>query len=286
MMKTKIIFALLAVCLLTVHAFEVEAQTKRRRATKSSTSAAAQRASAAAATTPSAAAVTTPSGLTYLITKKGTGRQPKAGETVILHYTGTLTNGVKFDSSRDGNQPLAFKLGAGQVIKGYDEGVAKLRVGDQAILVIPAQIAYGAKGVPNVIPPDSTLIFVVEIVDVKARSLSDALSKTLSEKGVEAMTAEFHSLKNGGDPDLYIGESDLNGFGYRLLRKKQLKEAIEVLKFNVELYPQSANVYDSLGEAYMVLGDNEKAMENYQKALAIDPTMESAKQALKKLTGP
>lgn len=88
-----------------------------------------------------------------------------------MNYTGTLTNGMKFDSSHDRNEPFAFKLGAGQVIKGWDEGVAKLHVGDHAILVIPGKLAYGPKGVRDVIPPDSTLIFVVEVVDVKATSL-------------------------------------------------------------------------------------------------------------------
>jgi FKBP-type peptidyl-prolyl cis-trans isomerase FkpA len=147
-MKAKLIVAL--VCLFSVYTLKVEAQTNGRT----------QRSSPAA--------VTTPSGLTYLITKKGTGRQLKAGDTVILNYTGTLTNGVKFDSSYDHNEPLAFKLGAGRVIKGWDKGVAKLHVGDHAILMIPGKLAYGLKGIPNVIPPDATLIFIVEVVDVKA----------------------------------------------------------------------------------------------------------------------
>jgi len=150
-MNAKLIVSLLSLCLFSIYAFEVEAQTRRGRAPRSSS-----------------AAITTPSGLTYLITKKGTGRQLKAGDTVVLNYTGTLTNGVKFDSSYDRNEPLAFKLGAGQVIKGWDEGVGKLRVGDHAILMIPGKLAYGPRGVPNVIPPDATLIFIVEVVDVKA----------------------------------------------------------------------------------------------------------------------
>lgn len=117
---------------------------------------------------PSAGAVKTASGLTYLITQKGTGRLPKKGETVVVHYTGTLTNGVKFDSSRDRGEPFEFPLGAGRVIKGWDEGIAKLRIGDQAILVIPSTLGYGKRGAGNgEIPPDATLIFIVELVDIK-----------------------------------------------------------------------------------------------------------------------
>lgn len=112
-------------------------------------------------------ATTTASGLTYIITRHGTGKQPRAGDTVLVHYTGLLTNGVKFDSSLDRNEPIAFPLGKGRVIKGWDEGVAKLRVGDQATLIIPPQLGYGAKGAGGVIPPDATLIFIIEVVDVK-----------------------------------------------------------------------------------------------------------------------
>jgi peptidylprolyl isomerase len=121
-------------------------------------------------TTPalSAGAVKTPSGLIYLITKKGAGVQPKTGQTVAVHYTGTLTDGTKFDSSRDRGQPIEFPLGQGRVIKGWDEGISKLRVGDQAIFVIPPAIGYGSRGAGGVIPPDATLIFIVELVDVKA----------------------------------------------------------------------------------------------------------------------
>ena len=149
-MKAKLIVSLLSLCLFSIYTCEAGAQTKRRRTPRSSS-----------------AAITTPSGLTYLITRKGTGRPLKAGDTVILNYTGTLTNGVKFDSSHDRNEPLEFKLGTGRVIKGYDEGLAKLRIGDHAILVIPGKLAYGPKGVPNVIPPDATLIFMIEVIDAK-----------------------------------------------------------------------------------------------------------------------
>ena len=118
-------------------------------------------------TTPKLTAVTTESGLTYIITQAGTGAQLKAGDTVSVHYTGLLTNGLKFDSSLDRGEPLSFQLGAGRVIKGWDEGLQKLRVGDRATLIIPSAIAYGASGAGGVIPPDATLIFIVEIVGVQ-----------------------------------------------------------------------------------------------------------------------
>jgi tetratricopeptide (TPR) repeat protein len=205
---------------------------------------------------------------------------------VLVHYTGTLSNGVKFDSSRDRNEPIAFKLGAGRVIKGWDEGVAHLRVGDQAVLVIPPQIGYGARGAGGgVIPPDATLIFIIEVVDVKATSLAEVLSQTLQEKNIEAVVAQYRELKARGLGDIYTSESELNAMGYRLLAKDQVREAIEVFKLNVEAYPTSANVYDSLAEAYLAQGDKERAIENYKKALELDPRAENARKALNALTG-
>lgn len=113
------------------------------------------------------AAVTTASGLTYIVTKKGEGAQLKAGDMVVVHYTGLLTNGAVFDSSVGRGEPLSFQLGAGRVIKGWDEGLQKLHIGDHAILIIPSAIAYGSEGAGGVIPPDATLVFMVEIVGVK-----------------------------------------------------------------------------------------------------------------------
>lgn len=115
---------------------------------------------------------TTPSGLIYVITRHGEGRQPKPGETVMVHYTGVLTSGLKFDSSLDRGQPFAFELGAGRVIKGWDEGIAKLHVGDQATLIIPSTLGYGANGM-GPIPADATLIFVVELVGIQEKASSN-----------------------------------------------------------------------------------------------------------------
>jgi FKBP-type peptidyl-prolyl cis-trans isomerase FkpA len=111
--------------------------------------------------------VTTASGLKYVMIKEGTGVQATAGKTVSVHYTGKLLDGTKFDSSLDRNQPLEFQLGQGMVIKGWDEGIALLKVGGKALLIIPSELAYGARGAGGVIPPFSPLTFEVELVDVK-----------------------------------------------------------------------------------------------------------------------
>jgi len=116
---------------------------------------------------PKGDAVTTPTGLTYIITRRSTERQPQLGETVQVNYTGLLGSGVKFDSSLDRGQVFEFPLGKGRVIKGWDEGIAKLRVGEQATLIIPPQLGYGDRGAGGVIPPKATLIFLVELVGIK-----------------------------------------------------------------------------------------------------------------------
>lgn len=109
---------------------------------------------------------TTASGLRYRVTELGKGKQVEAGDKVTVHYTGKLTNGTKFDSSKDRNQPFTFKVGAGQVIRGWDEGLQLLKIGDKATFVIPPDIAYGQRDMGS-IPPNSTLIFDVEVIDSK-----------------------------------------------------------------------------------------------------------------------
>ena len=113
--------------------------------------------------------VTTASGLKYWDTKVGTGTTATAGHKVVVHYTGWLTNGQKFDSSVDRGEPFEFIIGRGQVIQGWDEGVAQMRVGERARLTIPPEMGYGAHGAGGVIPPNATLIFEVELLDVHAQ---------------------------------------------------------------------------------------------------------------------
>ncbi len=115
--------------------------------------------------------ITTPSGLQYEDTTVGDGAEARAGQDVTVHYTGWLYNdgaqGAKFDSSKDRNDPFQFSLGAGMVIRGWDEGVAGMKVGGKRTLIIPAALGYGARGAGGVIPPNATLKFDVELLGLR-----------------------------------------------------------------------------------------------------------------------
>jgi peptidylprolyl isomerase len=111
--------------------------------------------------------VTTPSGLKYTDEVVGNGPSPRVGQKVIVHYTGWLTNGTKFDSSVDRGQPFDFTLGRGEVIRGWDEGVATMKVGGKRKLVIPPDLGYGSRGAGNAIPPGATLVFEVQLLGVQ-----------------------------------------------------------------------------------------------------------------------
>jgi FKBP-type peptidyl-prolyl cis-trans isomerase len=111
--------------------------------------------------------VKTDSGLQYVDEKEGDGAVARKGTSVTVHYTGTLKDGKKFDSSHDRKQPFTFQLGAGKVIKGWDEGVAGMKVGGKRKLIIPPELGYGARGAGNVIPPNSELTFEVELLKVE-----------------------------------------------------------------------------------------------------------------------
>jgi len=113
------------------------------------------------------AEVTTATGLKYVDLAEGSGPTPQTGQTISVNYTGTLENGTKFDSSYDHGKPYDFRIGMGNVIKGWDEGLMTMKVGGKRRLTIPANLGYGARGNPPNIPPNSTLIFEVELLGIK-----------------------------------------------------------------------------------------------------------------------
>lgn len=160
----KFILVTLLICLTASFSY---GQTKKKGTTHRRKTHAAASNTAKPSTSPTSNAVTTESGLTYVITHHTEGRKPNPGETVSVHYTGTLTDGTKFDSSRDRGTPITFPLGVGKVIKGWDEGIAKLGIGEQGVLIIPPSLGYGERGAGGVIPANATLIFVVELVGIQ-----------------------------------------------------------------------------------------------------------------------
>lgn len=229
--------------------------------------------------------VTTASGLKYVVGKRTGGAAALPGKAVEVHYSGYLMDGKKFDSSRDRGEPFEFVLGQGLVIKGWDEGIALMSVGDQLRLIIPPQLAYGDRGAGNVIPPNATLIFDVELMGVgePKTSISDVLMAIIFEKNIQAAVDEYRSLKKT-QPDAYnFKESQLNMLGYQLMQVGRTADAVEIFKLNAESYPKSANCYDSLGEAYLLTGQKELAKINYKKAVELDPKNVNAVEILKTL---
>ncbi|MBT3229233.1 MAG: FKBP-type peptidyl-prolyl cis-trans isomerase [Candidatus Marinimicrobia bacterium] len=111
--------------------------------------------------------ITTSSGLKYTDMEVGSGESPTNGQGVVVHYTGTLEDGTKFDSSVDRDKPFSFTIGIGRVIQGWDEGVLSMKIGGKRRLIIPSELGYGARGAGGVIPPNATLIFDVELLEIR-----------------------------------------------------------------------------------------------------------------------
>lgn len=227
--------------------------------------------------------MTTSSGLRYIVLAKGEGRKAESGEIIIAHYTGSLLDGKVFDSSRERGEPFSFPLGQKRVIKGWDEAFSLLNVGSRAILIIPPDLAYGNRKMGEAIPANSTLVFDVELLDIKQTSVGIVLSRVLERKGRAAAIKEFYRMKDSGFAEAYMSEQELNALGYGLIQKKLFGDAIAMLNLNVETYPNSFNVHDSIAEAYMLNGDTELAIEHYQKSLELNPQNTNAVEMLQKL---
>ncbi len=229
--------------------------------------------------------VTTADGLKYIVLNEGNGKKAEPGMEVEVNYTGYLPDGKIFDSSYKRGEPIDFILGQGKVIKGWDEGIALMCVGDKFRLIIPPDLAYGKNGAGNVIPPNATLIFDTELMSVEKAKypVADTILVTIFEKGIDAAIKQYHELYKTKRDEYNFKESQLNTLGYRLLNGNMMKQALKIFKLNAKMYPKSANVYDSLGEYYMVNKNKNLALENYKKSLSLNPDNERAKEMVKKL---
>jgi len=226
----------------------------------------------------------TGSGLKYLIIERGQGAPVVLGKEVAFHWTGYLTDGSCFGTSK-GSDPFFYEPGKGQVIKGAEEALRLMRVGDRHLLILPPELAYGARGAGEVIPPNATLIFDYTVVSVTEpkRSLRDTLMAEINRHGVEAALARYASLKVSAQDQYAFRESALNALGYALLGKGRTVEAVAILNQNAEDYPNAWNAHDSLGEALMEAGELEGALKHYERSVALNPENEQGLKNIAKL---
>ncbi len=229
--------------------------------------------------------VTTNSGLKYIILKKGSGEQAVVGKEVTVNYIGYLLDGSEFDNSYKRGEPLKFVLGEGKVIKGWDEGIALMHIGDKFRLIIPPQLGYGERGAGSVIPPNATLIFDTQLMSVSTPkpSIADTLLLTIFENGIDSAVAQYHMLYKTQRNVYDFDEDQLNILAYRFMRNGMFKQAIALLKLNIETYPDSYNAYDSMGEAYLLNGDKDLALQNYEKSLKLNPNNTNAEIMIKRI---
>ncbi len=231
--------------------------------------------------------VTAADGLKYIIISKGSGVKADTGKEVEVNYNWYLTNGKLIGSSIKTGRPFDFVLGKGNVIKGWDEGISLMHAGDHYVFIIPPQLGYGAKGSGRVIPPNATLIYdtyLLNVSDAREQFIDTLFNLTL-EKGIDTAIALYKNLYRTERDKYNFKEDQLKILGFKLLLKERRDEAIDVFKLNIAMHPESPDVFNSLGEAYLKYGQNAPALENFKKALAIDPANAVAKYEINKLNG-
>jgi hypothetical protein len=225
-----------------------------------------------------------PSGLRYIVMKPG-ARKPAGGQVAIVSYLLCLPSGKFVDASAKG-AGFAFALGERQVVRGFEEAVRHLGLGGQVEAWLPARLAYGAKGSAPAIKPNAQLMFRISLDGMSDTALSLQLKHAYDKGGLPAMRAAYARAAAKRFAGMYAREDDLNSLGYRFIKRKKYDAAIAVLTFNAQRFPQSWNSYDSLGDAYNIAGRKPPAIENYKKALDLNPKDQNAVEQLKKLQSP
>ena len=223
----------------------------------------------------------TPSGLQYALTAHG-AKKAVPGQVAIVQYVLCLPNGKLVDASAPGAS-FAFTIGAKQVIRGFDEAVRLLGVGDSLRVHIPSLLGYGMKGSPPVIRPNTDLVFQIKLVGTQRVALSTLLKRAFDAHGTDAMQQAYDTAAASGFKGMYAREDDLNSLGYRLLKKHHNEAAIAVLSVNADRFPNSWNSYDSLGDAYRIAGQRDYAIQNYKRALQMNAKDANAAGMLAKL---
>jgi tetratricopeptide (TPR) repeat protein len=234
--------------------------------------------------------LSTASGIKYYFIKKGNGPALIPGWLAIWNYKLTLTDGTKVDATADRGVPFAAEYPKGHIIKGVTEALSLMHIGDDAVFILPPNLAYGEKGWGKVIPPNATLIFDMELIDNKQSSLQTVLDSVLFGKPadttitphIKEALATYHQLKKQNFGSLYVTEEDLNDIGYELMAKYP-EASVEFLKLNAKMYPKSWNVYDSLGDGYKALGKPKDALKNYEKAVKMNPKDSNGQDNITKL---
>jgi hypothetical protein len=227
--------------------------------------------------------ISTDSGLKYYIVDSGSGEKVQEGKEVTLHGIGTLENGEVFWETRKSNSPFHFVTGTNSVIKGVEEGVSKMRVGDRWIFILPPEIAYGERDRGS-IPPNSTLIFDYEVLDVTnpKKAIVDTLYLVIESDGIDKALDLYSDLKK--QTEVYNFRSDqLNGLGYKFISANKLEIAKIIMQLNANEHPKDFNTWDSLGEVYMLLGENKSAIESYKKSLELYSGNTNAVEMINKL---
>jgi hypothetical protein len=227
--------------------------------------------------------ITTDSGLKYYIVEDGAGEKVEEGKEVTLHGIGTLENGEVFWETRESNSPFFFITGTNSVIKGVEEGVSKMRVGDRWIFILPPELAYGDRN-RDPIPPNSTLIFDYEILDVSdpKKSIADTLGKIIESNGINRALDLYIELKD--QKDIFNFRADeLNGLGYKLIKEEKYELSKVIMELNAKEHPDNFNTWDSLGEICMILGENKLAVESYERSLELYSKNKNAVEMIKKI---